>query len=229
MNGKRKAPAGTGARDANLNRRHKNNPAKAREATAIPRDPESEALLEARHGQFRDLCMRYGDFNRPIFLEEVLNFLRGADEQELISIREGIRRQAKQLRIAGKRGRPRGQDDPNWRGKALKQVWQREILGWTWPKIASAAGMNPTDPNIRTLQRRRDEVAAMIWGKLPPYTGLQDLERILSQEDVQTLLHFEFGLPFKKNPQECRKLILKLAPVGQRVAGTSLERSVSKM
>jgi hypothetical protein len=224
-----------------LNRRRKNNPTKAKEATAIPRDrvtaakeellcdPESEALLEARHGHFRDLCMLYGDFNRPVFLEEVLNFLRGAGEQELISIRERIQRRAKQLRTGGKKGRPRGQDDPNWRGQALKQVWQREIFGWSWPKIASAARMNPTKPNIRTLQRRREEVAEMIWRKLPAYTDLPDLERLLSQKDVQTLLRFEVGLPFKTNPEECQKLILKLAPLGLKVAADSLTRSVSKM
>jgi hypothetical protein len=181
---------------------------------------------EVRDGHFRDLCVLYGDFNRQVFLEEVLDFLRGADKQELISMRKRIRARTKQLQKGKRRGRPRGQDDLNWRGQALKQVWQREILGWTWPKIASAVGMKPTKPNIRTLQRRRQEVAAMIWAKLPAYTDLPDLKGLLSQADIQTLLRFEVGLPFKTHPEQCQKLVLKLARLGLKVAAVSLTRSV---
>jgi hypothetical protein len=181
---------------------------------------------EVRNGNFRNLCVLYGDFNRDVFLEETLNFLRGADKHELNSMRKSIRARAKQLKKGQRRGRPRGQDDPNWRGQALKQVWQRDILGWTWPKIASAAGMKPTKPNIRTLERRREKVAEMIWAKLPVYTDLPDLKRLLSQADVQTLLRFEAGLPFKTHREQCQELVLKLAPLGLKVAAVSLTRSV---
>jgi hypothetical protein len=107
---------------------------------------------ELRHGHFRDLCMLYGDFNRPVFLEEVLIFLRSANKEEIATIRRSGQRRTEILRHGGRRGRPRAHDDPDWLHKAFMEIWQKEILGWTWQKIASEAGMEPSKPNIRTLQ-----------------------------------------------------------------------------
>jgi hypothetical protein len=61
------------------------------------------------HGDFRNLCMLYGDFNRGVFLEEILNFIAGfgATAAELSAIRSAVQKRAKQMAKRPQRGRHR--------------------------------------------------------------------------------------------------------------------------
>ncbi|HKO03984.1 MAG TPA: hypothetical protein VJW51_04510 [Candidatus Acidoferrales bacterium] len=80
------------------------------------------------HETFHDLCLAYGDFNRPVFLEAFLHwFVNSADSKELATLRRGIQTRAKLLRSQGKRGRPRAGESWRWLCATLRLVWQREI------------------------------------------------------------------------------------------------------
>jgi hypothetical protein len=48
--------------------------------------------------------------NRHVFLEEILNFIRSSDRQELAEIRKAVWERRRALRKGGKRGRPRGSE-----------------------------------------------------------------------------------------------------------------------
>ncbi|HKO03794.1 MAG TPA: hypothetical protein VJW51_03550, partial [Candidatus Acidoferrales bacterium] len=116
------------------------------------------------HATLHDLCLAYGDFNRPVFLEAILRwFVDSADPKELAALRRAIRDRAKVLTHGGKGGRPRAEHDPNWLRRSAQLAWQKDILHWTWPKIAATAGIKPTLANIRTLQNRRDRFALLVW------------------------------------------------------------------
>jgi hypothetical protein len=70
------------------------------------------------HGPFRDLCLTYGDFYRPVFLETIMDwFVRSASSSELAALRKAISSRAETLHKGGKRGRPRGRDSAEWLGK----------------------------------------------------------------------------------------------------------------
>ena len=180
---------------------------------------------EARHGPFRDLCLLYRDFNRPVFLEEIEWFIWSADKEETAVIRKWVQSRAKNLRGGGKRGRPRARNDRSWVTQTAKYVWQKYVLGWTWAKIAQDAGIEPTREHLWTLQRRKDQYAAMIWRLLPPMPLDWDpkkgpivsrdwLERALAVPGVQSLLRLELALPFRSHPKESQELVIKLAPRG---------------
>ena len=47
---------------------------------------------EDGHGPFRDLCLVYGDFYRPVFLEAIQDwFIWSANSEELKALRENLR------------------------------------------------------------------------------------------------------------------------------------------
>jgi hypothetical protein len=181
---------------------------------------------EDGHGPFRDSCVIYGDFYRPVFLEEFVRwFVRSADKAELAVLRKAVRVRAAAIRKGGKRGRPRARDDDEWLIKAKVETWQRHILGWSWPQIAIEAGLEPTRPNCRTLQRRQDEFAAMIWRALPPYAEQPErLKTLLESKAIQQLLWVRVGLPFKTHPEECKKIVLALAPRGLKAQADIITR-----
>lgn len=187
--------------------------------------PDKES---ARHDSFRDQCMLYGDFNRPVFLEEIVSFVRGASKSEIVEIREAIRRRASCLKTGGKKGRPRGQDDRDWCRKAFRVAWRRHVLEMKWPDIAKAEGLNLTKTNLRTIQRRRDEYAALIWKNLPPYVPGPNLSDVLKERQIQSQLRRETGIPFNTHPTECTKLVLALAPRGLRVEGNRLRQRAER-
>ena len=67
------------------------------------------------HGPFRDMCLAYGDFCRPIFLETIRDwFIRNANKTELAELRKAISARSANLGKGGRRGRPRAKDDHNW-------------------------------------------------------------------------------------------------------------------
>ena len=191
---------------------------------ASPTAPE-----DTRHARFLDLCLLYGDFNRPLFLRAFLHsFVESSSPAELEALRRAIRDRAKSLKRGGKEGRPRAERDWKWIRAAAQLVWQREILDWPWPKIAAAAGLKPTKPNLRTLEFRRDRYALLIWQALPG--GANDphkLRRMLDAKPIQRLLRSSLALPFDTHPEECKKIALKLALRGLHLAASLLDSQLS--
>ena len=175
---------------------------------------------DGHHGSFRDLCLVYSDFNRPVFLEAIQDwFIRSANKEELKALREAISIRASNLRKAGggNRGRPRGRDDAEWLGKAKQEAYWRHVLGLTWPQVAAKAGLLPTKPNLRTLQRRQDQLAAIVWSACRQFDSGIDQERLkrhLERAPFQQWLRGKAGLPFRDLPEVCKKIVLGLVPRG---------------
>jgi hypothetical protein len=113
------------------------------------------------HAKFRELCMLYGDFNRAVFLEEILNFISGfgATKAELSAIRTAVQKRTKQLAKRAQRGRPRAEQSEAWMQSALTAAYRKRVLGWSWSRVTESVGMKPTKPNIRTVQRRVQQYA----------------------------------------------------------------------
>ena len=170
------------------------------------------------HGHFMELCMLYGDFNRPVFLGEIRHwFIRNADKAELTTIRKAVQARTRTLKGGGGRGRPCAQDDENFLSKARVTAWQRIVLGWSWPKILEDAGLEVTKTNKRTAKRRLDYLAAVIWSAVPQSQHIEEPEKLnndLEAKTIQRLLQSKTGLPFHIHPEECKKIILELAPRG---------------
>ena len=185
---------------------------------AIEEDP--------RHARFLDLCLLYGDCNRPVFLEAILHwFIESADAKELAALRRAIHDRTKHLKQNRKKGRPSAERDPDWIRRSLQIVWQREILHWHWRKIAASAGLAPTKTNIRTLQNRCDRYALLVWNTLPPHAGQpQALKRLLGSKPIQHLLRSRLSLPFDTHPEECKRLVRTLVYRGPRPAASSMRK-----
>jgi hypothetical protein len=168
------------------------------------------------HEAFLDLCLLDADFNRPIYLDAFLKwFLPSASPAELKALRRAIRDRARALRQTHKKGRPHAVESWQWIRSSLKLVWHREIDGWSWPRIAAAAGLKPTKANLSTLHNRRDYYATLIWQALPaPRGGLKALKKLLDARSIQRLLRSKLAIPFNTHPQQCKRLVLKLAPRG---------------
>ena len=114
--------------------------------------------------------MMYGDFNRAVFLEEILNFIAGfgASKAELSAIRTAVQKRTKQLVKRPQRGRPRAAEDREWVRQAVAAAYRKHVQGWSWSRVTEAMGLKPTKPNIRTVQRRIAQVAEVIADALPP-------------------------------------------------------------
>lgn len=170
------------------------------------------------HENFRSLCLLYADFNRPVFLEQITQFIAGAatSKIELTSIANAIKVKKRLLGKKTRVGRPRGEDDRDWLVRVKTEAWQRHVLGWEWSRIAVEAGMRPTRPNVRTIQRRQDKYAAMIWLALPTHPeDPVDLSKLLDQIKIQQWLWVQVGLPFADLPEGCKKIVMALAPRGK--------------
>jgi hypothetical protein len=190
--------------------------------------PTSEE--DSRHAQFLNLCLLYGDFNRPVFLEAILRwFVDSASPAELAALRRAIRDRAKSPTHTGKKGRPPADLNWKWICQAAQLVWQREILHWTWRKVAAAAGLKPTKPNFRTLQLRRDRYALLVWGTTAA-VGSRDnqpvsLARALEAKSFQRIFRSRLALPFNSHPEESKRIVLALAPRGLHLAANLLSRA----
>ncbi|HKM90281.1 MAG TPA: hypothetical protein VJX29_06680 [Candidatus Acidoferrales bacterium] len=181
---------------------------------------------DPRHAQFLDLCLLYGDFNRPVFLEAILRwFVKSADAKELAALRRSIRDRTKHLKQNRKKGRPGAEHDPDWIRRSLQIVWQREILHWHWRKIAAAAGLKPTKANIRTLQNRCDRYALLVRHTLPPHAGQPPaLKRLLDSERIRLMLRSRLSLPFDTRPEGCKRLVRTLVYRGPHLAAGSIRK-----
>jgi hypothetical protein len=168
------------------------------------------------HAKFRELCMLYGDFNRAVFLEEILNFILGfgATKAELSAIRTAVQKRTKQLAKRAQRGRPRAEQSEAWMQSALTAAYRKRVLGWSWSRVTESVGMKPTKPNIRTVQRRVQQYAEFTFDAVAPLNIWEpgQLRRklrdgVLDSKRVQLQLKSKTGLPFDTRPEECKKLI----------------------
>jgi hypothetical protein len=178
------------------------------------------------HAKFRELCMLYGDFNRAVFLEEILNFVAGfgATKAELSAIRTAVQERTKQLAKRAQRGRPRAEQSEAWMQSALTAAYRKRVLGWSWSRVTESVGMKPTKPNIRTVQRRVQQYAEFTFDAVAPLNIWEpgQLRRklrdgVLDSKRVQLQLKSKTGLPFDTRPEECKKLIEALL----RISGGS--------
>jgi hypothetical protein len=96
---------------------------------------ETRPLADDSHAKFRELCMMYGDFNRAVFLEEILNFISGfgATKAELSAIRTAVQKRTRRLAKRPQRGRPRAGEDREWMQRAVAAAYRKHVLGWGWP------------------------------------------------------------------------------------------------
>jgi hypothetical protein len=194
------------------------------------------------HGPFRNMCLAYGDFYRPVFLQEIINwFIRSASKAELAALRKAVSVRSAQVSAGGKRGRPRGRDDADWLAKVKVATWRRIVEGRTWREIAELEGLKPTRENIRTIERtlsrRQDQYAAIIWeacsmaGVWTPGAGsdinLVRLEKSLETQRLRQWLWSRAGLPFRDLPDGCKKIVLTLASRGGNAAGRELAQIVN--
>ncbi len=163
--------------------------------------------------------MMYGDFNRPVFLEEILNFISGfgATKAELSAIRTAVQKRTKQPAKRPQRGRPRAAESDAWMQKAITAAFRKRVLGWSWSRVTASIGMKPTKPNIRTVQRREAHFAAFIADSIPAewwetriLTGRYQKtlrEGALDSRKLRLWLLSQTGLPFDIRPEECKKLV----------------------
>jgi hypothetical protein len=171
------------------------------------------------HAKFRNLCMLYGDYNRAVFLEEILRFIAGfgATKAELAAIRSSVQRTAKQLAKRRQRGRPRAAKSAEWMQKAITAAYRRRVLGLTWSQVVEGAGMKPTKPNVRTVQRQIAQVAEIIADAIPPEFWETVIvggryshklrEGTIDSSRLRLWLISKTGLRFDTRPEECKKLV----------------------
>jgi hypothetical protein len=176
----------------------------------------------AHNDSFRDLCVLYIDFNRPVFLEQILRFVasHGATKSELSAIRAAVQKRAKQLAKRGRRGRPRAAESNAWMQKAITAAFRKHVLGWSWARVTESIGMKPTKPNIRTVQRRERQFAEWIADSMPAesletsITGgrysMKLREGALDSERNRYWLVVKAGLPFDTRPEECKTIVESL-------------------
>ena len=185
-------------------------------------EPHLPRFDEDPHSVFRTMCMAFGDANRAVFLEEILNFIEGfgASPAELAAIRTAVRKRAKQLAKRGKRGRPRAQENKAWLQKAAAAAFRKRVLGWSWSRVTESMGMKPTKPNVRTVQRRELQFAEFIADAIsslgvwePGQLGRKFRGGVVDSKRYQRAMTRKTGLPFEERPAECEKLVLALAPL----------------
>lgn len=221
--------------------RHSNRNA-ARELGVAEKQCDSAEFGMDEHAYFRDVCVACIDFPhlRPVFLKQILCFIRGANKHELAAIGESVPKRAKSPELLKKRGRP-GAEDDSVAYKARKVAWHRYIDGWDWKKIAEAVEMPVTETNKQhegnsgtvrwTLRRLEGYLAARIWEAVPQSYVVHKVgqpdelrPRALEHKPLQQILWSRAALPFRTHPQECKKIVTALWPRAQGAALEQFER-----
>lgn len=194
-----------------------------------------QTAYDPRIEAFRDECLLFRDFNRPVFLEEMECFIDCASKKELGKLRENIASRAKSLSVVrGNRGRPQGLKDPIWLAKAKLVAWRKHVDEWSWREIAKSEGLKSTKGNTRTPSRRRDRYAGIVWDALTEVLGTLDPSRDRIAQDLQNLkvqgwLRHKAGLPFRRHPQECTKLVQALMPLGRNASRQEFSRLIESL
>ena len=180
---------------------------------------EGKLPHEDSHAKFRDLCMLYGDFNRAVFLEEILHFIAsyGATKAELSAIRAAVQKRTKQLAKRPHRGRPQAREDLEWMQRAGAAAYRKHVLRWSWSRVTESVGMKPTKPNIRTVERQVQQLTEILADAIPP-EFLEPVtvggrycyklrEGALDSRQLQLALMSRAKLRFDTRPEECKKLV----------------------
>lgn len=195
------------------------------------------------HGPFRDMCLVYGDINRSVFLQEIISwFVRSASKTELSALKRAMFLRSRHIGKGGKKGRPRGRDNADWLVKVKTAAWRRIVQDLSWKRTAESEGLKPNQKNIRTikrtLSRRQDQYAAVIWeasSEADVWRSTTGLESNLSRlKDAMETVKFRQRLwvktglfgpsPDKEWIEGCKKIVLALAPRGGNAAGADLVR-----
>lgn len=213
--------------------------------TGGERGPDLTDINWDGHGRFRELCIAYADYYRPIFLKEFINqFVRRATKPELATLRKEVAAHERRIRVQkGKsKGRPRAEDDWTWLRNARDAAFKRFVEVLSWKKVAESEGKKPNKPNIRTLKNRQDRYAGIIWeaccevGIWQSGSGTEaDIDRLrhgLETTSLRVALCRRALLPFNIFPgqdltAECKKVVMTLAPQGGKVVGKQLVREIN--
>lgn len=231
-----------------MNRRREDNPIHVAQATSGRSNPDETFSGSARDPDrhFKDLCLLYGDSNRPVFLREFLRwFVRNANKTELAELRKAVALRAGKIGKVRRRGRPHAEEDVDWLVKARTAAWRRIVEGRTWAKIAESEGMKPNKDNIktieRTLSRRQDQFASIIWDacftagiwqtSADIATDMASLKRNLEAPQFRRWLWSRTGLPFDlflptDYNEECKKIVLTLVPRGLKAVSQKVVREL---
>jgi hypothetical protein len=219
--------------------------------TREPGEPEPDcADIEGvlgwdEHLGFRSACMVCGDYShlRPVFLGQILCFVRTASKHEVAVIRKSIQERAKSRDLMKKRGRPSALDDDRLIDKARRVAWLRHVEHKKWAQVAEAVGIQVIRPDnehcgniravTRTLQRQENYLAANIWNAVyPNYVVHQGEQRgelrpgVLEHKPLQQWLWIKAGLPFREHPEQCKRIIKALWPRGLRAATEQTQRYI---
>src|SRR5271154_1146915 len=215
--------------------------------TAIHESSTDAALDMDRdgHGPFRNICLIYGDSNRTVFLQEIIDwFIRSASNTELAALRRAVALRSNALPKGNKRGRPRARDDSDWLVGVKTDAWRRIVEGRTWKSIAEGEGLKPSRADVRTIERtrsrRQDEYAAIIWGAATHAdvwrgadaleSNLKRLNEAMDTSRFRQWLWVKAALFGPSSDSEwiegCKKIVLTLAPRGGRAAGAELIRII---
>jgi hypothetical protein len=164
----------------------------------------------------------YRHFHRPVLIQEILRFIDASDPAEMSAIRGAIQSRTKAYRGHRKKGRPAAEKDPEFKRLALTQAWQTHVLGWDWKRVVGAEGRSATKTSHRTLQRRLDKLAGILYDTLPVWAKGHEvkgykclpLEEALADPRIQQTIRMKIELPFDSHPDECRKIVFGLARRG---------------
>jgi hypothetical protein len=196
---------------------------------------DAPASQGSRIEDFLELCSLCRNFNRPLFLREIVEFVGSASDKELADLRESIAQRARSLKAnRGMRGRPRGRSDKNWLKHAKDVAWQRHVKKWTWRKIAEVEGLKPTKENYRTLERRRNSYAAVVWETIFETLGGGDpsperIKQALESVRMRQSLVSRVGIPFRDAPTECTDFALALVPFGRKTSHEEVYRQFNHL
>src|SRR5579862_2425589 len=106
--------------------------------------------------------------------KDFLHFIATASPPQLEEIEEAIQKKKRKKNggwLATKngrrtRGRPREEHDQTWLKAAKEIVWQRHVDCKTWKQIAMQQSMTPGRTAERTLTRKRDDFAELVFCSL---------------------------------------------------------------
>jgi len=186
-----------------------------------------------QHRWFRTVCMTLGDFpaKRPLFLTEILTFIRDARRDELAKIRKAVAEQRKTK--TRQRGRPGVRKDERIMTTALRVAWMRHVEGRTWQQITHAFPQYGHDEKFKTLRNLEGYLAAAIWRTIPSnYTrqsakGREIAPGALDSRPLQRWIRWHTGLPFDSHPEESKRIVQALWPHGFAVV-SKLEKRLAK-
>jgi len=168
--------------------------------------------------EFRNRVLEYFSAFPNLFLGDVEIFVSSASAVQLKAIEKMIARRKTELdRPSNRRGRPREEYDPKWIATACRVSLSKHVEGLSWRKIAKGEGMVPGKPSQRTLSRKRDDFAELVFRWL---NGLgvteKNLDQSLDAPKIRTSLQWKFGIPFDSKKAEAARLVRELFPIGSQ-------------